>query len=684
MNDLADTSVSGDGDGIAVFAGGSTPSEAAVNVYANASINSASGYGILALNTSAGNIAVTTSSGDVITSGGAGINAVNEDTSIASSSNSVIDVTAYGTINSGNILTTGTLRPPAGILAGYLGGTALPASPPVSGVNGTVIVNSFADINAAAGDGIRAYNEGTGNVTVNDNAGTIHAYGGTMSDGNPTPNGFGDGISASNYSSGNITVTTAASTSIFAAGSGIVANNGGQATPSGSLIDVVAHGAITTTGSLLTGDGLNPVAGILAGYNFNGSADPTDHGNVIIDDFGSITATGGADGIRGYNYGTGTVTVTVEAGADVNGSRYGVAAVGHDGGHVSVTNYGTATGTVEAIHAPTTGSGTATIDNHGHLIGDVSAHNVTFTNESDGDWSMNGTSAFTGSLSNTLINAGTVESNGTSIVSGLTGITNTGTIEVQSGSLDLGAAVSGTGNLKIDAGATLELAAGASSGQTVTFSAATGTLHLDNPSAFTGRIAGIVGSGDVLDLGGFDKANHVVTATTGSGSYDSATQTTSLVVTDTTTNQSVTLHLAGDLSGSGWAVTGDGHGGANVADPPATDGQPVGPMIMHDPGPAAVDTIVASALNQTLTGAGTNDTFVFNFTGFGNDTVTNFHPATDTLQFVSAMFANAQAALNATLDDGHGNTVISLDTHDTITLAGIVKAQLHTADFHIV
>jgi hypothetical protein len=209
-------------------------------------------------------------------------------------------------------------------------------------------------------------------------------------------------------------------------------------------------------------------------------------------------------------------------------------------------------------------------------------------------------------------------------------------------------------------------------------------LKLDDPSSFSGTIAGISGTGDVLDLGGLDAANHVVTATTGAGSYDSGSNTTSLLVTDTTTSQHVTLHLAGDQSGSNWNVTGDGHGGANVVDPPATDGQPVGPMIMHDPGPAAVETVVASAPNQTLTGAGTNDTFVFNFSAIGNDTVTNFHPATDTLQFVSAMFANAQAALNATLDDGHGNTIISLDSHDTITLAGVVKAQLHAADFHVV
>jgi hypothetical protein len=30
-----------------------------------------------------------------------------------------------------------------------------------------------------------------------------------------------------------------------------------------------------------------------------------------------------------------------------------------------------------------------------------------------------------------------------------------------------------------------------------------------------------------------------------------------------------------------------------------------------------------------------------------------------------------------------GNTVISLDTHDTITLTGVLKAQLHAADFHV-
>jgi hypothetical protein len=65
----------------------------------------------------------------------------------------------------------------------------------------------------------------------------------------------------------------------------------------------------------------------------------------------------------------------------------------------------------------------------------------------------------------------------------------------------------------------------------------------------------------------------------------------------------------------------------------------------------------------------------------GNAAVTNFHTATDTLK-PSQLFANVQTAVNATEDDGHGNTVITLDAHDTITLSGVAKAQLHASDFH--
>jgi hypothetical protein len=139
------------------------------------------------------------------------------------------------------------------------------------------------------------------------------------------------------------------------------------------------------------------------------------------------------------------------------------------------------------------------------------------------------------------------------------------------------------------------------------------------------------------------------------------------------------------MSHSTWTVTGDGHGGVDIVDPPAPASTEPGPVIMNDPGPAAGgQTVVASAPNQSFTSSGGGDTFVFNFAGVGHDTVANFHPTADTIQFGNALFATAQAALNATLDDGHGNAVIALDANDTITLANISKAQLHVGDFHVV
>jgi hypothetical protein len=206
----------------------------------------------------------------------------------------------------------------------------------------------------------------------------------------------------------------------------------------------------------------------------------------------------------------------------------------------------------------------------------------------------------------------------------------------------------------------------APSGDTIAFATGHGTLDLAQPATFTGEIAGITGNGDVLDLNGFTYGSTTATST----SFDNTTDTTTLTVTDSSKSLTETFKLAGNLMGSSWTPSDDGHGGVDLVDPPAT--------------PAATNTIVASAPNQTLTGTGTANNFVFNFANVGHDTVTNFNAAADTLQFNSSLFANAQAALNAITDDGHGNTVVTLDANDTITLNGVVKAQLHAADFHFV
>jgi VCBS repeat-containing protein len=107
----------------------------------------------------------------------------------------------------------------------------------------------------------------------------------------------------------------------------------------------------------------------------------------------------------------------------------------------------------------------------------------------------------------------------------------------------------------------------APSGDTIAFASGHGTLDLAQPATFTGEIAGISGTGDVLDIHGF--AGSITTAVTGTGSYDSIFNTTTLTVTDSADHQFETFKLAGDLSGSNWTVTDDGHGGANIVDPPA-------------------------------------------------------------------------------------------------------------------
>jgi hypothetical protein len=666
IGDEANTTVSGHQVGIEAA---SNAGDVDVNIGSNATVDSTSSYGILAINTinnGSGNISVRTSASDLINSGSAGIGAISDATA---GSGGIIAVDAFGTINSGGG-TTGPGIPPAGILAGYLGGLSDPVVYPVPGIHGDVIVNSSADINAAAGDGIRAFNYGTGNITVNDDAGTITALGGS----NPT-NGFGDGISARNYGPGDINVFTAADAFINAGSSGIFAENHASASPSGSEISVLAFGTINS-GTIPPGSDGSPAAGILAGYNANDSAENNVHGNVIIDDHASITAAAGTDGIRGYDFGTGTVTIIAEADAVITAGRYGLAARGHDGGDVSVINYATVTAAT-AIEATTT-TGNVKIDNHGIITGNIRigdsafAGDTTFdghatiVNESDAFWHLDGSSSFTGSSQ--LINDGLIDTTGASSITTTGSLTfnNAGVVNVQSGSLDVGATVTGSGIFNIGSGSQLEFGASVSANQTVTFQDATGMLKLDDPADFTGHIAGITGSGQALDLAGIDAAHDAITATTGLGSFNG--MTTTLTVTDQTTSKSVQLTLVGNYSNSTWTVTADGHGGADIADPPALGST----------------MVAANGINPTLTGTGPSDTFVFDFAGVGQATVTNFHADTDLLQIKSAIFANAQAILDATRDDGHGNSVIALDAHDSITLTGVTKAQLHQTDFHLV
>jgi hypothetical protein len=376
---------------------------------------------------------------------------------------SSIVVTSSSTINSGTVL-TGTDKPPAGIAAGYLGGSFLPTTSPLTGVDGDVTVNNFGNITAGAGDGIRAFTFGIGNVTVNEDAGTITALGGSS----PTP-GFGDGINAYNLGPGNILVTTATGVVINSGSSGISALNYAPSTgssltvPATSDVTVIAHGSIIS-GTTPTPSG-HPAAGILAGYEpgvWSTNVDAVNGnvaGSVLIDDYASITAAIGTDGIRGVNYGTGSVTIITELGADITGGRYGIGGFAYDGGDVSVTNDAYVTGSTAAIDATSTATGTVFIDNCGMIAGDVvvGSGDATFHNEVGAVWELAGSSTF--AATTTLINDGIIDTAGVSSIttSSVLTLVNSGVLEVQSGSLDVGAPVTGSGTFRIDGGGLLEL-----------------------------------------------------------------------------------------------------------------------------------------------------------------------------------------------------------------------------------
>ena len=352
--------------------------------------NPTDGYGIYLFSDGVGNVSVTTSAGDTINAAGAGIVAQNDDPALLPGQSSVT-VTAYGTINSGPNLTAGG-NTPAGILAGFFPTESGPEQGD-TGATGTVTINNFANISAAAGPGIEAYNWDNGDVIVNDNYGAGAVASTTVSgtvfgieaealsggSGNVTVNvGTNAAISTSNASTaffgiyafsldtGNITVSTSPGDVVTSASDGVVAvNEASTILPSAnSSITVTAAGTINS-GPNLDGNG-NPPAGIVASYYPNNSGTPDSNvaGNISVTSDATIDAAAGS-GILATNYGTGSVIVTTAAGSSITAPAYGIYASASVDGTVTVDNFGNiiaSTGT--GIGAYNYGNGDVTVDDN--------------------------------------------------------------------------------------------------------------------------------------------------------------------------------------------------------------------------------------------------------------------------------------------------------------------------------
>ena len=90
-------------------------------------------------------------------------------------------------------------------------------------------------------------------------------------------------------------------------------------------------------------------------------------------------------------------------------------------------------------------------------------------------------------------------------------------------------------------------------------------------------------------------------------------------------------------------------------------------------------------LDIKITAGTSGDTF--NFTGsFGGIVVTNYLPGSETINWDRNDFANIAAVESHARQDGAGDTVITLDANDTITLVGVTLSQFeaHTSDWHFI
>ena len=676
-----------------------------VTVDAGGTITGSSTYAIRARSYGSGDIAVTTEAGSVVTSGSSGIIAVNRAITLDTSSTSSITVNAHGTINSGSSLNQSG-NTPAGIQAGYAG--AISGTNANTDVNGTVVVNNDANITAAGGHGIDAYNYGNGDVTVNDGAGTtivgaqmgiraLALSGGngnvsvSLGDNASVTGTAGYGIDAFSLDKGNISVSLSDGDTITSGSSGILAVNEAIAIASGvhSTIQVTAHGTIHS-GSTSNLSGATP-GGIVAGYNPHEDSKFSNqvYGDVTVTSDATITAAAGY-GIEAFTWGIGKVTVTTGEDSSITAAGTAIGAFDHGGGDVSVTNEGSATGSVAlgvvatgagnvtilndgdltatgtagivvtqndtgatgnpvatgSTHITNTGSvvgasghyaifvqentqgsavidnsgtigpddagsvtattyaiaesgGHITINNTGDINGNIAVATAKFNNEAGGTWTVSGTSLF-GSLSSIvndgvidllngasisgaglgINNSNEIESWGTNSING--SVTNTGTIEVHSGTLNLSGGLSGVGTLIIDDTATLELAG--ATAQTVTFAGGADTLRLDKVAgqSFTGTITGqsskggtftvtgaadiTASSGDALDFtasGGssIKPANIVLTPT---GALTGATSGIGVTQNDTgDISLTATGNITG-LAGNGITLSDSASGVGNI------------------------------------------------------------------------------------------------------------------------
>ncbi|WP_247483278.1 VCBS domain-containing protein [Bradyrhizobium sp. 15] len=358
-------------------------------------------------------------------------------------------------------------------------------------------------------------------------------------------------LTVSNSSAGSITVDGTSKLYLTD-----VSINGGSLSNAGNLysagVDTVT-GSVTNTGIIEVQSGILDLAGGIAGS-----------GKVIVDVGATLEFSGATGSIHIVNSGS---IVGAGGNAAIHIQQDTTGSVINNSGTIGPPAASSVTSATDAIIEI---GGSLTINNTGHINGNISVASATFNNESGGTWTVAGTSAFgnASSIVNDgvidllngasislggpgLVNHSHIDSWGTASISGT--ISNTGSIEVHDGELSLFGLLTGTGSVTVDAGALLKLEGTVA--QTINLAGDGAAVEIDTDT-FGGSIAEL-SANDTIDLstikyGLGTSAVYVANSNPATGGV--------LTVTDADGNH-ISLNLAGaDYSNAHFAGSDDGTG----------------------------------------------------------------------------------------------------------------------------
>ena len=99
-------------------------------------------------------------------------------------------------------------------------------------------------------------------------------------------------------------------------------------------------------------------------------------------------------------------------------------------------------------------------------------------------------------------------------------------------------------------------------------------------------------------------------------------------------------------------------------------------------GTAGNDSITNTVSNQTFFGNGGSDTFVFS-NNFGHDTIADYQASNDVIEFSHSVFSDFASVLDHATQV-NTDVVITLDSHNSLTLHDTTISQLASNQFHLV